>query len=32
MEWKLAGLLTVASGEGADVSRSAAGRAGAEGV
>ncbi len=32
MEWKLAGLLTVASGEGADVSRSAAGRAGVEGV
>ena len=32
MEWKLAGLVTVAAGGGPDVSRSAAGRAGAEGV
>jgi Family of unknown function (DUF6544) len=32
LQWKLAGLVTVASGEGADISRSAAGRAGAEGV
>jgi hypothetical protein len=32
MEWKLAGLVTVAAGDGPDVSRSAAGRAGAEGV
>ena len=32
MRWKLAGLVTVAAGEGADISRSAAGRAGAEGV
>jgi hypothetical protein len=32
MEWKLAGLVTVAHAEGADVARSAAGRAGAEGI
>jgi hypothetical protein len=32
MRWRLAGLVTVAAGEGPDVSRSAAGRAGAEGV
>jgi hypothetical protein len=32
MEWKLAGLITVAHAEGADVARSAAGRAGAEGI
>ena len=32
MEWKLAGLVTVAHGEGAEVSRGAAGRAGAEGI
>ena len=32
MEWKLAGLVTVAAGAGPDVSRSAAGRAGAEGT
>jgi hypothetical protein len=32
MQWKLAGLVTVAAGDGPDVSRSAAGRAGAEGV
>ena len=32
MRWKLAGLVTVAAGEGADISRSAAGRAGAEGI
>jgi hypothetical protein len=32
MEWRLAGLVTVAHGEGPDVSRSAAGRAGAEGI
>jgi hypothetical protein len=32
MRWKLAGLVTVAAGDGPDVSRSAAGRAGAEGV
>ncbi|WP_166139473.1 DUF6544 family protein [Nocardioides ochotonae] len=32
MRWRLAGLLTVAQGEGPDVSRSAAGRGGAEGV
>ena len=32
MDWKLAGLVTVAAGDGPDVSRSAAGRAGAEGV
>jgi hypothetical protein len=30
--WRLAGLVTVAAGEGPDVSRSAAGRAGAEGI
>jgi hypothetical protein len=30
MDWKLAGLVTVARGQGHDVSRSAAGRAGAE--
>ena len=32
MRWRLAGLVTVAAGDGPDVSRSAAGRAGAEGV
>jgi len=32
MDWKLAGLVTVAHADGADVSRSAAGRAGAEGI
>src|SRR5919107_5711121 len=32
MRWKLAGLVTVAAGDGPDTSRSAAGRAGAEGV
>jgi uncharacterized protein DUF6544 len=32
LDWKLAGLVTVAHGEGPDVSRSAAGRAGAEGI
>src|SRR5215216_4014957 len=32
MRWRLAGLVTVAAGEGPDVSGSAAGRAGAEGV
>jgi hypothetical protein len=32
MDWKLAGLVGVAHGEGPDVSRSAAGRAGAEGI
>ena len=32
LEWKLAGLVTVARAEGADVARSAAGRAGAEGI
>ena len=32
MVWKLAGLVTVAAGQGSDVSRSAAGRAGAEAV
>jgi hypothetical protein len=32
MAWKLAGLVTVAAGEGPDVARSAAGRAGAEGI
>ena len=32
MEWKLAGLVTVAQAEGADVARSSAGRAGAEGI
>jgi hypothetical protein len=32
MQWKLAGLVTLAAGDGPDVSRSAAGRAGAEGV
>jgi hypothetical protein len=32
MEWKVARLVTVASGAGPDVSRSAAGRAGAEGI
>jgi hypothetical protein len=32
MEWKLAGLVTVAHAEGADVARSAAGRTGAEGI
>lgn len=32
MEWKLAGLVTLAHGEGPDVSRSAAGRAGAEAI
>jgi hypothetical protein len=32
MDWKLAGLVTVAHGDGPDVSRSAAGRAGAEAV
>jgi len=32
MTWKLAGLVTVAAGEGPDISRSAAGRAGAEGI
>jgi hypothetical protein len=32
MTWKLAGLVTVAHAEGQDVSRSAAGRAGAEAV
>jgi hypothetical protein len=31
-EWKLAGLVTVAHGEGPDTSRSAAARAGAEGI
>ena len=30
--WRLAGLVTVAAGDGPDVSRSAAGRAGAEGI
>jgi Family of unknown function (DUF6544) len=32
LEWKLAGLVTVAHAEDADVARSAAGRAGAEGI
>ena len=32
MRWKVAGLITVADGEGPDVSRSAAGRGGAEAV
>jgi hypothetical protein len=32
MRWRLAGLITVAAGDGPDVSRSAAGRAGAEGI
>jgi hypothetical protein len=32
MDWRLAGLLPVAAAEGEDVSRSAAGRAGAEGI
>jgi hypothetical protein len=32
MRWRLAGLVTVAAGEGPDVSRSAAGRAGAEAI
>ena len=32
MDWKLAGLITVAHAEGHDVSRSAAGRAGAEAI
>jgi hypothetical protein len=32
MDWKLAGLITVAGAHGQDVSRSAAGRAGAEGI
>jgi len=32
MQWKLAGLVTVAAGAGPDVSGSAAGRAGAEGI
>ena len=32
LDWKLAGLVTVAHGEGPDISRSAAGRAGAEGI
>ena len=32
MRWRLAGLVPVATGEGPDVSRSAAGRAGAEGI
>ena len=32
LEWKLAGLVTVARAEGPDVARSAAGRAGAEGI
>jgi hypothetical protein len=32
LDWKLAGLVTVAHGEGPDVTRSAAGRAGAEGI
>jgi len=32
IDWKLAGLVTVAHGEGPDVSRSAAGRAGAEAI
>ena len=32
MDWRLAGLVTVAHGAGPDVSRSAAGRAGAEGI
>lgn len=32
MDWKLAGMVTVAHGDGPDVSRSAAGRAGAEGI
>jgi hypothetical protein len=32
MDWKLAGLLTVAHAQGEDVSRSAAGRAGAEAI
>lgn len=32
MDWKLAGLISVAHGEGPDISRSAAGRAGAEAV
>jgi hypothetical protein len=31
-EWKLAGLVTVAHGDGPDVARSAAGRGGAEGI
>jgi hypothetical protein len=32
LDWKLAGLVTVAHGEGPDISRSAAARAGAEGI
>jgi hypothetical protein len=32
VRWRLAGLVTVAAGDGPDVSRSAAGRAGAEGI
>jgi hypothetical protein len=32
MRWRLAGLVTVAAGDGPDVSRSAAGRAGAEAI
>ena len=32
LDWKLAGLVTVAHGEGPDVTRSAAARAGAEGI
>lgn len=32
MDWKVAGLFTVAHGDGADVSRSGAGRAGAEAI
>jgi hypothetical protein len=32
LDWKLAGLVTVAHAEGPDVSRSAAGRAGGEGI
>jgi hypothetical protein len=32
MRWRLAGLVTVAAGEGPDISRSAAGRAGGEGI
>jgi hypothetical protein len=32
MDWRLAGLVTLAHGEGPDVSRSAAGRAGAEAI
>ena len=32
LRWRLAGLITVAAGDGPDVARSAAGRAGAEGI